>query len=54
VVKHPIKYEICGYSETQKPPGRYRVIDTQANLDYFDMANETAFQEAKSIWLNKS
>jgi len=38
---------------TQKPPARYRVIDTQASLDYFATTNKTAFQEARSIWVEQ-
>ena len=51
VVNHPKKWAHCGYQEIQKPPKRYRIIDTNVLMKYCDVVSLEAFQNLHRNWV---
>jgi len=53
-VRHPVWWRHSGYAEVQKPPRRYRLIDTDALVELVGAGSLTALQASQRQWVSAS
>jgi putative transposase len=51
VVDHPAQWKVCGFSEIQKLPQRYRIIDRQALCNLTQTPGDQALQTVHKHWV---
>jgi putative transposase len=54
VVKYPAKWKESGFSEIQKPPKRYGIIDLRSLSDLTEFAELKDFQTAHREWVERA
>lgn len=54
VVSHPGDWDICGYSEIQQPPERYRTIDQNQLLSLFGISQFSELQNLHRRWVDEA
>lgn len=52
-VKHPMEWDVCGYSEIQFPRARYNVIDKQKLMDLFAVSDFSELQNLHHNWVEE-
>lgn len=50
-VTHPSQWRVAGYNEIQSPPLRYRIVDTEALIEFGGFSNYESFRMQHLEWV---
>lgn len=53
VIKHPKKWDFCGYQEIQNPRQRYSLISYKSLMDLFRIKDIEEFKESHKNWIDE-